>query len=159
MKTIFKSIFFCLALILGFTACDNKDEIPPTGGRDNAEALAAGKYVGEWSRTNLSTGAEEKDSGSITFSVDEEHGYNVLVMEVESAGMELGVNGNTSACNISRLNSGEMVYWNMVETNPFGMMFNGRISPEGVATMKYNKIVRSGRREVEFSYTFSGTKQ
>ena len=47
----------------------------------------------------------------------------------------------------------------MVAANPFGMVFQGSISPEGVATMQYTKIVRSGRREVEFSYTFTGTKQ
>ena len=159
MKAIYKSIFFCIALMLGLTACDNKDEIPATGAPDNAEKLVAGTYVGEWSRTNVSTGAVESGTGSITFSVDAELGNNVSRMTLTSEVIELGVNADSSVCNITRLNSGELVYWNMVGGNPFGMTFSGRVSPEGVATMDYTKIVRSGRREVEYSYTFSGRKQ
>lgn len=159
MKAIFKSIFFCVALVLGMTACDNKDEIPPTGGLDNAEKLVAGTYVGEWSRTNLSTNVVETGSGSITFSVDAEKGNNVSVMTLSSSEVELGVNTDTSVCNITRLSTGELTYWNYSANNPFGMTFYGKVSPEGVATMNYNKIVRSGRKEVEFVYSFSGRKQ
>ncbi len=158
MKTIYKALFICLTVVIGLTGC-SKDEIPPTGPQDNAEKLAVGTYVGEWTRVNLETNAVETGSGSITFSTDEEHGNNVSVMTLESATVELGVNAETSVCNITRLNSGELVYYNMVKANPFGMTFTGRISPEGVATMDYNKIVRSGRREVEFKYSFTGTKQ
>lgn len=158
MKAIYKSIFFCIALMLGLAACD-KDEIPAPGAPDNAEKLVAGTYVGEWSRTNISTGAVESGTGSITFSVDAELGNNVSRMTLVSEVIELGVNEDSSVCNITRLNSGELVYWNMVGGNPFGMAFSGRVSPEGVATMDYTKIVRSGRREVEYSYTFSGRKQ
>ena len=158
MKAIYKSIFFCLTLMLGFTACDNHDEIPPTGGLDNAEKLVAGTYVGEWSRVNVATEAVESGVGSITFSVDQELGNNVSVMTLESA-LDLGVNADTSVCNITRLSSGDFTYWNYSGTNPFGMTFYGKVSPEGVATMTYNKIVRSGRKEVEFQYSFSGTKQ
>lgn len=159
MKTIFNSIFLCVVLMVSLSACDNKDDLPPTGDPDKAEQLAVGKYVGQWERTNLSTQAVETGNGSITFSIDEEHSNNVSVMTLASDVIDLGVDSDTSVCNITRMNSGELVYWNMVKANPFGMMFNGRISPEGVATMKYNKIVRSGRREVEFSYTFTGTKE
>ena len=160
MKAIYKNLFFCLALILGVTACDNNVDIPPTGAPDGAETLAAGKYVGEWTRVNLSTEKVEVNSGSLTFTVDfEEHNNNVLVMKAECADMPLGVNGDTSVCNVARLSSGEFVYWNMVQSNPFGMIFNGRISPEGVATMKYTKIIREGRRETEYSYSFQGTKE
>lgn len=144
--------------MLGLAACD-KDEIPAPGAPDNAEKLVAGTYVGEWSRTNISTGAVESGTGSITFSVDAELGNNVSRMTLVSEVIELGVNEDSSVCNITRLNSGELVYWNMVGGNPFGMAFSGRVSPEGVATMDYTKIVRSGRREVEYSYTFSGRKQ
>lgn len=158
MKTIYRSIFVCLTLLLGFTACD-KDEIPPTGPQDNAEKIAVGTYVGEWTRTNLSTEAVESGTGSITFSTEEEYGNNVSVMTLVSSVVELGVDSDTSVCNITRMASGELVYYNMVKANPFGMVFQGRISPEGVATMTYTKLVRSGRREVEFSYTFTGTKQ
>ena len=158
MKAIYKTIFLCLTLMFGISSC-SKDEVPPTGPQDNAEKLAVGTYVGEWSRTNLSTQAVESGAGSIIFSTDEELGNNVSVMTLESTTVDLGVDAANSVCNIARLNSGELVYYNMVKANPFGMTFQGRISPEGVATMTYNKIVRSGRKEVEFAYTFSGVKQ
>lgn len=149
-----------MALLIGLSACDDKHvKIPATGGLDNAEKLVAGTYVGEWSRTNLSTNAVESGRGSIIFSVDPELGNNVSVMTLTSDGIELGVNAESSVCNISRLSSGIFTYWNVSGSNPFGMTFQGKVTPEGVATMVYNKIVRSGRREVEFSYTFSGSKQ
>lgn len=158
MKTIFRSIFLCLTLMIGMTACD-KDDIPPTGPQDNAEQLVAGTYVGEWTKTNLSTEAVESGTGSITFSVDPEYGNNVSAMALESSEVELGIDSDTSVCNITRLNSGEFVFYNMVKANPFGMTFTGRVSPEGVATMEYTKIIRSGRKEVEFTFTFTGRKQ
>ncbi len=145
--------------MLGLTACDDKHEkMPPTGGLDNAEKLVAGTYVGEWSRTNLSTNAVESGSGSIVFSVDEEKSNNVSVITLQSD-LDLGVNADTSVCNITRLSSGDFTYWNYMSTNPFGMTFYGKVSAEGVASMTYNKIVRSGRKEVEFIYSFSGRKQ
>lgn len=161
MKAIYKSIFFCIALMLGMTACDDKhDKIPATGGLDNAEKLAAGTYVGTWSRVNLSTGAEESQPGSITFSVDEEKGNNVSVMTIASGtDFDLGLNEDTSVCNITKLSSGVLTYWNATSTNPFGMTFTGKVDVDGKATMEYTKIVRSGRREVEFNYNFSGSKQ
>lgn len=145
--------------MLGMAACDKNEEIPANGAPDNAEKLAAGTYVGEWSRTNLSNGEVESGSGSIVFSLNDEQSNNVCVMTLDSSTLELGVNSNVSACNITRLNSGELVYYNMLKTNPFGMDFTGRISPEGVVSMKYTKIVKSGRKEIEYNYTFSGTKQ
>lgn len=160
MKAIFRSILVCFAILVGMTSCDDKHvKMPSNGGLDNAEKLVAGTYVGEWSRTNLSTNAVESGTGSIEFSVDPELGNNVSVMTLKSEGIELGVNADSSVCNITRLSSGVFTYWNVSGSNPFGMTFQGKVSPEGVATMVYNKIVRSGRREVEFSYTFSGTKQ
>ena len=159
MKAIYSSLFLCLAILLGLSSCDDKhDKIPPTGGLDNAEKLVAGEYVGEWSRTNLSTDVVESGAGSIIFSVDPELGNNVSVMKLQST-LELGVNSDSSVCNITRLSSGDFTYWNYTGSNPFGMTFYGKVSPEGVATMTYNKIVRSGRKEVEFLYSFSGTKQ
>lgn len=162
MKAIYKSIFACLALLLGMTACNDDYEMPSTGGRDNAEQLAVGTYVGTWSRTNVTTGVEETSPGSIIFALAEEEGVvlnNVSSMTLSSEGVDLGVSNNTSVCNISRLSSGVLEYWNTTKGNPFGMTFTGSVSPDGVATMVYNKIVRSGRREVEFNYVFTGSKQ
>lgn len=160
MKKILKYIFFSMLIMPILVACDDKHEdIPPTGAPDNAEKLIAGTYAGEWTRKNLSTDAVQSGVGTITFSLTEEGDNNVSVISVESAELDLGVKAPSSACNVTRLNSGELVYWNVVKNNPFGMTFNGRISPEGVATMDYNQIVRSGRKEVEFKYSFKGVKQ
>ena len=160
MKALYKSIFFSLAIMMGLSACTGKnDTIPPTGAPDNAEKLVAGTYAGTWSRTNLSTGAVEEGAGSITFSVDEELGNNVSVISVESSELDLGMNAPTSACNINLLSSGVLSYWNITASNPFGTSFNGKVSPEGVATMEYTKIVRANRREVEMQYSFVGNKQ
>ena len=149
-----------MLIVQMLAACDGKhEEIPPMGAPDNAEKLVAGTYAGEWTRKNLSTEAVQSGAGTLTLSLTEDGENNVSVISVESNELELGVKAPSSVCNVTRLNSGEFVYWNVVKANPFGMTFNGRISPEGVITMDYNQIVRSGRKEVEFKYSFKGVKQ
>lgn len=160
MKALYKSFFFCVALVLGMTSC-NKDELPPSGPLDNAEKLVAGTYVGEWTRETVGTNTVEKGTGTITFSVDSEnYGNNVSVMTLTSDGLDIGIDDpKTSVCNITLLSSGEFTYWNYTSTNPFGTTFYGKVSTEGVATMNYTKIVKEGRRETEYNYSFSGIKQ
>lgn len=144
--------------MLGMTACNDDFELPKTGDPDKAEHLAAGTYVGEWSRTNSSTGVVESAPGSIVFEVIDDCN-NINSMTLVSNGLDLGVASNTSVCNISRNSSGALTYWNTEAKNPFGMIFTGSISASGEAEMIYTQIVRSGRKEVEFSYVFKGVKQ
>ena len=160
MKALYKSIFFCVTLALGMVSCD-KDEIPPTGPLDNAEILVAGTYVGEWSRETDGTGVIETGPGSITFSVDaEKYSNNVSVMTLKSDEIDLGIDQNTtSVCNITILSSGEFTYWNNMATNPFGTTFYGNVSTNGVATIYFEKIIKDGRRETKYIFTFSGVKQ
>lgn len=161
MKAIFKSIFVCLTLVLGLSACNGKnEEMPATGGLDNAEKLIAGTYVGTWTKTNVTAGGEESSTGSITFAVDEELGNNVSVVTVNATESGfLSLDTNTSGCNVTRLSSGVLSYWNVYSLNPFGTEFTGKVSPEGVATMSFTKIVVVKRKETEFLYSFTGTKQ
>ncbi|MDE6638859.1 MAG: hypothetical protein K2K25_07890 [Muribaculaceae bacterium] len=163
MKEILKNIFLVLTLAFVFVACDDKhDELPYTGPRDNAEKLAVGEYVGEWKRVNVRTNAEESGEGSIVFSVNEELGNNVSIIGMESSldlGLPEGV--DSSVCNISRLSSGYLTYWNYTKANPFGFTFYGKISPEGKATITYTSIIlnKKTHREITYLYTFEGTKR
>ena len=159
MKALYKSIFFSVALALGMVSCD-KDELPPTGPRDNAEILAAGTYVGAWTRVVDGTDQVETGSGTITFSVDKEnYGNNVSVMTLTSDGIDIGIDDpKTSVCNITKLSSGELTYWNQTASNPFGTTFYGNIGVDGVATMYYTKSVREGRKTTTYNYSFTGTK-
>lgn len=160
MKALYKFVFFSVALLFGMASCD-KDELPPTGPLDNAEKLVAGTYIGEWSRVTVGTENVETGTGSITFSVDSEnYGNNVSVMTLTAEGIDLGIDDpKKSVCNITILSSGEFSYWNQTATNPFGTTFYGTVDTDGVATMNYTKIVKEGRRETEYSYSFSGRKQ
>lgn len=159
MKAIYKSIFFSVALVLGMTSCD-KDELPPTGPLDNAEKLVVGTYVGEWTRETVGTDEVITGSGSITFSVDENYSNNVSRMTLDASGIDLGIEEPmTSVCNITLLSSGEFTYWNQTASNPFGTTFYGKVSTEGVATMLYTKIIKEGRKEIEYNYSFTGKKQ
>lgn len=163
MKAIYKSILFGFALVFMLAACDDKhDEIPYSGPRDNAEKLAVGEYVGEWKRVNVRTNAEEFGDGKVVFSVNEELGNNVSVVNISSS-MTLGLPDgiDTSVCNISRFSSGVLTYWNYTKFNPFGFTFNGKITPEGHATMSYTMVItdRKTHREITYQYTFEGNKQ
>ncbi len=148
-------------MLLGLSACSGKNEvIPPTGGLDHAEQLVQGTYVGTWSKTNLTTGEEETSAGSIVFSWNEDLGNNVSAITLTSEVADfLNMNADSSACNISRLSSGVLSYWNVYSLNPFGTTFTGKVTPEGTCSMDYSKIVVIKRKETEFKYVFSGTKQ
>ena len=161
MKTLYKSLFFGVAMVLGMTACDNNDELPPTGPLDNAEKLVAGTYVGEWTRETDGTDEVITGAGSITFSVDSEnYGNNVSVMTLNSDIVDLGVTVPLkTVCNITLLSSGEFTYWNQTSSNPLGVVFYGKVSTSGVATINFSKTVRDGRKEVKYIYSFSGSKQ
>lgn len=163
MKAIFKSIFFCLTLMLGLSACTGKnEEMPPTGGLDHAEQLAVGTYVGTWTCTNQTTRAETTATGSVTFASTEEMGNNVVSVTIisdDKKALNLGAKAETSACNITRLSSGILSFWNVYNMNPFGFTFTGKITPEGDVTFNYTAAVVKNHKETLFDYSFSGKKQ
>ena len=161
MKAIYKSIFFSVALAFGLASCSNKDEIPATGPLDNAEKIAAGVYEGTWTRVTVGTDEEVTGAGSITFSVDsEKYGNNVSVMTLDSSTIDLGIaEPKTTVCNITRLSSGELTYWNQTASNPLGTIFYGKISTDEVATMNFTKIIEDGRFEIEYNFIFTGSKK
>ena len=160
MKTLYKSLFFSVALMFGMASCD-KDDIPPTGPQDNAEVLVAGTYVGEWTRVTDGTNETISGPGTITFSVDrEKYGNNVSVMTLTSEGVDIGIDDpKTSVCNITILSTGVFTYWNQTAANPFGTTFYGQVDTDGVATMEYTKTVVEGRRQTKYYYSFIGKKQ
>lgn len=150
-----------MVLMLGLSACNGKnEEMPATGGLDNAEQLVAGTYTGTWTKQNLTTGEVESTPGSIVFSWTEDLGNNVTAIQVASeASGFLNLNNESARCNVSRLSSGVLSYWNVYDGNPFGLTFTGKVSPEGVCTMEYIAVVIVKRKETQFQYTFSGNKQ
>lgn len=161
MKSIYNLFSICLVVLFGLSACTGKnEEIPPTGGLDNAEQLVQGTYVGTWSKTNQTTGDVETSAGTITFSWNEGLSNNVSAITITSETTDfLNIDTDSSACNISKLSSGILSYWNVYSLNPFGTEFTGKVTPEGVCSMDYTKIVVIKRKETEFKYSFSGTKQ
>lgn len=159
MKAIYKSIFISVALLVGMVSCD-KDELPPTGPQDNAEKLVAGTYAGVWSRETVGTDEIITGTGSITFSVSDAYSNNVSVITLDVSGIDLGIDDpKTSVCNISLFSSGVFSYWNMTASNPFGTTFYGKVDTDGEATMFFNKIIKEGRKEVEYNFSFIGYKQ
>lgn len=151
-----------MLMLLGLSSCTGKNEVtPPTGGLDRAEQLVQGTYVGTWTKTNLTTGGDpETSAGTIVFSWNEELGNNVAAITVASETPDfLNLNTDSSACNISRLSSGVLSYWNVYALNPFGTTYTGKVTPEGDCSMEYNKIVVIKRKETEFQYSFVGRRQ
>lgn len=163
MKTIFRSILFSLALLIGFTACDDKHvKIPPTGGLDNAEKLIEGTYVGTWSSTNTSTGEAATATGSLTFSSSEELGNNVVAVTIVSddpKAVNLGAKADTSACNVSKLSSSVLSFWNVYSLNPFGFTFTGKVTPEGDVSFNYSVAIVVKHKETIYNFEFLGHKQ
>lgn len=161
MKTLYKYIFVSVAMLIALTGCDDKHvKMPATGGLDNAEQLVEGTYNGTWTKTNLTTEEVETTAGSITFSWNEELGNNVTnITPTTETPNFLNLKSETSACNISRLSSGLLSYWNVYSLNPFGTTFTGKVSPEGVCTMDYIMTVVIKRKETQFQYSFTGNKQ
>lgn len=163
MKAIYKSIFSCLILVLGLSACTGKnEEMPPTGGLDNAEKIIAGKYLGTWTSTNTVTGAVTTAPGSVTFADSEELGNNVVAVTIISddpKAVKLGAKSDTSACNVSKASSGVLSFWNVYSLNPFGFTFTGKVTPEGDVTFNYSVAVVKNHKETIYDYAFAGSKQ
>lgn len=179
MKAIYKSIFACLALVFGLTACNGDYELPPTGAPDGAEKLAVGIYEGEWAVTNQKTGEVKKYPGcSLTFELAEyknpgdtvwytEHNVNKIEIGETPKDLDLHLNSSSTVCNISRNSAGILNYWNAQGSNPIGTAFTGKIylktdTSESVVTLSYSVTVREGRggkKITNYNYDFSGTKQ
>lgn len=163
MKALYKSIFFCLTLLLGLSSCTGKnEEMPPTGGFDNAEKLIAGTYVGTWTSTNTVTGDVASASGSLTFSSSEELGNNVASVTIvsdDTKAVNLGAKADTSACNVSKLSSDILSFWNVYALNPFGFTFTGKVTPEGNVNFNYSVAVVIKHKETIYNFEFIGHKQ
>lgn len=163
MKTLYKSIFFCLVLMLGLSACSGKnEEMPPTGGLDHAEQLIAGTYTGTWTSTNTVTGDVVSASGSLTFLSNDELGNNVAQVSIVSDDpktVNLGAKADTSACNVSKLSSGVLSFWNVYALNPFGFTFTGKVTPEGDVNFNYSVAVVVKHKETIYNFEFIGHRQ
>lgn len=162
MKTLYRTIFFCLALMLSLSACTGKnEEMPSTGGLDHAEELIAGTYNGTWTSTNTVTGESTSATGTLTFLNNEELGNNVVAVSIVSddpKAVNLGAKADTSACNVSRLSSGVLSFWNVYALNPFGFTFTGKVTPEGDATFNYSVAVVVKHKETIYNFEFIGHK-
>ncbi|MDE6480696.1 MAG: hypothetical protein K2L45_10545 [Muribaculaceae bacterium] len=163
MKAIFRSIIFCLTLLIGLTACDDKHvKMPSTGGLDHAEKLIEGVYVGTWSSTNTATGETTTATGTVTFSSNDELGNNVVgitIISDDTKAVNLGAKSDTSACNVSKLSSDVLSFWNVYSLNPFGFTFTGKVTPEGEATLNFETSVVKNHKQTIFNVEFVGHKQ
>lgn len=163
MKTLYKSIFFCLTLLLGLSSCTGKnDEMPPTGGLDNAEKLIEGVYTGTWTSTNTTTGEVSTATGTVTFLSNDELGNNVVAVSIvsdDTKAVNLGAKSDTSACNVSRLSSGVLSFWNVYSLNPFGFEFTGKVMPEGEVVFNFQTSVVKNHKQTIFDVEFIGRKQ
>lgn len=163
MKTFYKSIFLCLSLVLALTACTGKnEEMPPTGGLDNSEHEIVGTYVGTWTSTNTTTNDVVSSTGSVIFDWNEELGNNVsnvTIVSDDPKTLNLGAKTETSACNISKLSSGVLSFWNVYSLNPFGFTFTGKVTPEGDVTFNYSVAIVVKHKETIYNIQFTGHKQ
>lgn len=163
MKALYKFNFFCLFLLFVLSSCTGKnEEMPPTGGLDNAEKLIAGTYIGTWTSTNTVTGAVASSTGSLTFSSNDELGNNVVAISIvsdDTKAVNLGAKSETSACNVSRLSSGILSFWNVYALNPFGFTFTGKVTTEGNVNFNYSVAVVKNHKETIYNYEFLGQKQ
>lgn len=159
MKTIFKTIFFLVASVVYLTACNNDYDMPDPGAKINPEKEVAGTYVGEWLKVNEGTGAEEKGTGTLVFSPDEEGGSYVVSVTAQAEGLTLGLTTDTARANISKNSNNGYDFVNTVKTNGFGVAFLGGITNTFDVTLSYTVVQRKGLKEVVYNVTFKGNKQ
>lgn len=159
MKKIFNILFLLVASAVCFTACDNDYEMPDPGNQINPEKEVAGTYVGEWSKVNEGTGAEENGTGTLIFAPDEEGGSYVVSITAAAEGLTLGLTTDTARANISKNSNNGYDFVNTVKTNGFGVSFLGGITNSFDVTLTYTVVQRKGLKEVVYNVTFKGKKQ
>lgn len=156
MKKIVKSIFLLFVVAVSFSSCRDDYEMPDPGAPCNPEKEVAGTYTGTWTRTNAANGEVIEKPGTLTLSSDT--AAYVSIVSASAEDLELGLKADYSVANIMKDSSGSYTLVNPTKGNPFGCTFTATVSADKQATMEYSAITRSGRKEIEFMFKFSGAK-
>lgn len=147
MKKILLALFAFMAFAM--TACQDKYEEVDPGAPSNPEKTGAGVYTGTWSRTfeGVTTTAE----GTITIAPGETN----YVCEVTVDCPELALNAATDN-SIANINPALAFYQSTA--NNIALSFYGRIQKDGSIEMNFSKIVKEGRKSLNYVYSFEGHK-
>lgn len=159
MKTIFKTIFFLLASVVFLTACNSDYDMPDPGAKINPEKEVAGTYIGEWTKVNTSTLAEENGTGTLVFVPDEELGAYIVDITAAAEGLTLGLTTDTARANISKNSTGGYDFVNTTKANGFGVSFIGAVTKDYHVTLSFTVVQRKGLKEVSYDVTFVGNRQ
>lgn len=152
MKTIIKGLFMAALLCVSFTSCRDDAELPDRGPVMHPEIETAGVYNGTWIRTNTSTNVEEAAAGTMTL-VAGDHAYYTSI-NIKAVALDLD---RTAMANIVGHGEG-WAFQNTDDTNPFGNIFSGTISKEGVIKIYFKNTIVDGRKRTTYEYSFEGNK-
>lgn len=155
MKTIIKTLFVFLTLAMTMVSCREDYKMPDTGAAINPEKEIAGTYVGVWIRDNVTSGDSEQYPGTLVIGASTAY---VITITTTCDDLDLQLESLSTVANVTWNTANEYNFYNLLSTNPFGTTFSGKVINKE-ATLTYNKIVKEGRKEVEYNFTFDGTLQ
>lgn len=151
MKKIFPFIAL-MALVAGFSACDNKIEdynvsINPI----TPDVAATGVYEGTWERMLLTDSSVVEGEGRVVIESDTAYW---VTLHFISEDFKLD---KSAVANITYANSGFYYFNNTVNTE-LKTTFFGTVDEEGLHTTTFIINQVENRRVKKFQYTFAGRK-
>lgn len=147
-----KKILFGILAVIAFSLTSCKDEAgnADPGTPVNVAGAVEGTYTGTWTRVESSKPDDiQTGTGTLTFTQLNGENYAVTVVAVCA---DLDVNYTANA-NINPA----YVFFNSLPTD-FGSSFAGRIIDKKDASLKFTKVVKEGRKQYLYDYTFNGTR-
>lgn len=151
MKNIIKTLFLFL-VCSGLSSCNEEVGYIDPGPQGNPEKEVSGTYVGTWTKTLQSTGAEEIGQGTITLTP----GDKAFITDVKVNCPDLNIDMESLANVVNH--SGGYTYYNQESKNGFGTAFLGSVKGNE-ASIKYTQSIKVGLKQSIYIFTFSGTKQ
>lgn len=157
MKKIIYGLLFLLTCGLTLSACsDDDDDLVKHSA--TPEAAAAGTYAGTWSKQQVG-GDTTTGEGTLTLSAATDEAGNALAYAVNVAAESTSLMlSKSSIANITWVNDG-FAFNNNAQGNGFGTVFAGNVLGDGTASITFTVSEKSGRKTVNYIYSFTGKKQ
>ena len=150
MKKIIYSLFVILALSCTFVSCSDDDGDAPAPAGNPAEA-AAGTYTGTWCRVlNNDT---VRGEGALTIAPTDSMYCADFTFEAPTLDLKASSVANIA---FAGADGKSFSFNNTLGADGLGD-FYGQIT-NGVATVKFSKEVRVGRKRNIYNFSFEGTK-
>lgn len=142
-----------LFVAMSLVSCSDDTEEGPAI-ISNPEQKVAGTYVGTWTRV-LDGEAPVTAQGKVIVDTNDAYVVNITIEDCPDVTL---TDMEQALANVCALSDGSITVANPISDNKWGSPFYGKVT-NGNLQFAFRKIVKVGRKQYEYSFTFDGNKQ